>query len=352
MRADFQPFELLTGMPGGGTNSNGPTRGQPLRGSLEEDDRGFKIIGYSEAIRRVLAQAERVATTDSTVLLLGETGSGKELLARVIHHLSGRRERPLVKVNCAALPATLVESELFGRERGAYTGALTRQAGRFEVADGSTLFLDEVAELPLELQAKLLRVLEDGEFERLGSTRPIRVDVRVIAATNRDLAKAVEQGTFREDLYYRVNVFPITVPPLRERAEDIPHLVWAFVQELGESMGKPIDTVPRATMDALRRYPWPGNVRELRNVIERAMIMSRSSTLEVELPRADGSRALEATRLEEVERRHILAILERTGWRVRGQGGAAILLGLKPTTLEARMQKLGIKRPERTNGGL
>jgi formate hydrogenlyase transcriptional activator len=248
-------------------------------------------------------------------------------------------------VNCAALPATLVESELFGRERGAYTGALTRQAGRFEVADGSTLFLDEVAELPLELQAKLLRVLEDGEFERLGSTRSIKVDVRVVAATNRDLAGAVRKGLFREDLYYRLNVFPIVLPPLRDRVEDIPQLVWAFVEEFSEAMGKVIETIPDERMDALRRYPWPGNVRELRNVIERAMILARDGILPVELSQPVGVGGSTATALAEIERRHILSVLERTAWRVRGAGGAAALLDLKPTTLEARMKRLGVRRP-------
>jgi transcriptional regulator with GAF, ATPase, and Fis domain len=305
------------------------------------------VIGHGRAITRVLTQAEHVARTDSTVLLLGETGTGKELLARVIHDRSARRERPMVKVNCAALPATLVESELFGRERGAYTGALTRQAGRFEVADGSTLLLDEVAELPLELQAKLLRVLEDGEFERLGSSRSITVDVRLIAATNRDLIAAIRKGLFREDLYYRLNVFPITIPPLRERVEDIPQLVWTFVGEFSEAMGKVIDTIPDDRMDALRRYPWPGNVRELRNVIERAMILARDGVLAVELPQQVGGGTLATTALADVERHHIVAVLERTAWRVRGVGGAAALLRLKPTTLEARMKKLGILRPDR-----
>ena len=336
-----------------GAQLRGATNGKAW--SLRRDGGGSQeqrssIIGQGQAITRVLAEAERVAATDATVLLLGETGTGKELLARAIHGWSGRAGRPLVKVNCAALPSTLVESELFGRERGAYTGALTSHAGRFEIADGSSLFLDEVGELPLELQPKLLRVLEDGEFERLGSTHTIKVDVRLIAATNRDLAASVRKGTFREDLYYRLNVFPITVRPLRDRPEDISLLVWAFVEEFSEAMGKLIDTIPRERMEALRRYPWPGNVRELRNVIERAMILSRGSVLDVELPREDSLHPFAVTRLSEVERRHILAILERTGWRVRGEQGAASLLGLKPTTLEARMLKLGIHRPGRPSG--
>ena len=304
-----------------------------------------EIVGDSAAIRSVLSQAEQVAATGSTVLLLGETGVGEELVARAIHRQSARQGRPMVKVNCAALPSGLVESELFGREKGAYTGALTRQVGRFEAADGSTIFLDEVGELPVELQAKLLRVLQDGEFERLGSTKTIKVDVRVVAATNRDLARDVRAGRFREDLFYRLNVFPIHVPPLRERREDILPLVWAFVREFEATMGKRIETLPRKRADALVAYAWPGNVRELRNVVERAMIVSPGSTLLVEVPALEGPPSHPSTaRLEDVERQHILAILETTNWRVRGPRGAATRLGLKPTTLEARMARLGIKR--------
>jgi formate hydrogenlyase transcriptional activator len=311
------------------------------------------IIGTSQALSRTMRQVEQVAGTSTTVLLLGETGTGKEMLARAIHSQSPRRDRVLVKVNCAALPSTLVESELFGREKGAYTGALTRQVGRFEMADGSTIFLDEVGDLPPEIQIKLRRVLQDGEFERLGSTRPLKTNVRVIAATNRDLAKAIHEGRFREDLYYRLNVFPITVPPLRERSEDIPQLVWAFVQEFASGMGKVIDTIPRVVMERRQRYSWPGNVRELRNVIERAVIMSRGSTLEVGMPQHAGARGGEPpiVELEEVERRHIVAILKRTNWRIRGEHGAAQLLGLKATTLEARMQKLGIRRKSSPRSG-
>jgi transcriptional regulator with GAF, ATPase, and Fis domain len=307
------------------------------------------IVGSSRALAHTLHQVEQVAGTGTTVLLLGETGTGKEMLARAIHALSPRRARVLVKVNCAALPSTLVENELFGREKGAYTGALTRQVGRFELADGSTLFLDEIGDLPPETQVKLLRVLQDGEFERLGSTRTLTTDVRVIAATNRDLAQAVQEGRFREDLYYRLNVFAITVPPLRERPDDIPQLVWAFVQEFTAGMGKAIDTIPRAVVDGLQRYPWPGNIRELRNVIERAVITSRGSTLDVQVPPLAGARNGEPPilTLAEVERRHIGATLDRTQWRVRGAHGAAALLGLKATTLEARMQKLGIHRHKR-----
>ena len=246
-------------------------------------------MGESAAITRALVQAEQVAPTDAAVLLLGETGTGKELLARTIHALSTRRSRTMIRLNCAALPPTLIEAELFGRERGAYTGALARQMGRFEVADGSTIFLDEIGELPLELQAKLLHVLERGEFERLGSSRTIRVDVRVVAATNRDLAGMVRAGKFREDLYYRLNVFPITTPPLRARLEDMPLLVWAFVREFAPAQGKTFEQIPRRTMEALQRYPWPGNVRELRNVIERAIILSPGPILHVELSGLSGS---------------------------------------------------------------
>jgi transcriptional regulator with GAF, ATPase, and Fis domain len=278
-------------------------------------------------------------------LLLGETGSGKEVVAQAIHDASGRKDRPMVKVNCAALPATLIESELFGREKGAFTGALARQAGRFEIADGSTIFLDEIGELPLELQPKLLRVLQDGEFERVGGTRTIKVDARVIAATNRELARAVSAGKFREDLFYRLDVFPIEVPPLRERREDIALLSWTFVKEFSRSMGKPIDRIADASMAAMQAYPWPGNVRELRNVIERAMILARGPTLQVTLNRTPIQPPIGETRsatLEEAEHAHILQALERSAWRIRGPGGAAALLDVKPTTLESRIKKLGL----------
>jgi transcriptional regulator with GAF, ATPase, and Fis domain len=303
-----------------------------------------EIIGSSTAIGKVLNKGEQVAKTDSTVLILGETGTGKELLARAIHSMSNRKARSMVKINCAALPSTLIESELFGREKGAYTGAMTKQMGRFEVADGSTIFLDEISELSLDLQAKLLRVLQEGQFERLGNPKTIEVDVRVIAATNRDLAEAVQKGTFRDDLYYRLNVFPITIPPLRERREDIPTLVWHFVPELSERMGKRIESVPKKTMEALQSYPWPGNVRELRNVIENAMIVTTGSVLQVEIPKVAGQLNANSANLQEVERNHILAVLEMTGWRIRGKNGAAEILGLKPTTLESRMHKLDIQR--------
>ena len=303
-----------------------------------------EIVGRSQAILRVLMNAEQVAPTDSAVLLLGETGSGKELVARAIHKNSKRGARPMVNVNCAALPASLVENELFGRERGAYTGALTREIGRFELANHSTIFLDEVGELPLELQAKLLRVLQEGEFERLGSSKTIHVDVRLIAATSRDLEAAVREGKFREDLFYRLNVFPIRVPPLRERREDIPMLTWHFLQMLGSRMGRDVSSVRASTMKAFQAYAWPGNVRELRNVIERSLIIHQGTVFEADLPEGAGVSSVVGTKIEEVDRDHIFRILERTGWRVRGPGGAAEALGLKPTTLEARMKKLGIVR--------
>ena len=255
-----------------------------LREEIELKSMHEEIVGRSSAMRRVLAQVEQVARTDTTVLIKGETGTGKELLARAVHRMSPRKERPMVMVNCASLPPTLIESELFGREKGAYTGAMTRMTGRFELADGATLLLDEISELPLEVQAKLLRVLEQGCFERLGSTQEIKVDVRIIAATNQDLARQVAAGRFRKDLYFRLNVFPISLPPLRERAEDIPQLVWTFVRQCEEKMGKRIDHIPHKSMLDLQRYTWPGNIRELRNVIERSLIMNSGRTLEVHLP--------------------------------------------------------------------
>jgi formate hydrogenlyase transcriptional activator len=304
-----------------------------------------QIIGQSQAIQRVLAQVEQVAGTDSTVLLLGETGTGKELLATALHNLSPRRGRAMVKVNCAALPATLVESELFGREKGAYTGALTKQVGRFELAHGSTIFLDEVGDLPPEVQVKLLRVLQEGTLEHLGNPKSIQVNVRVIAASNRDLAKAVREGRFREDLFYRLNVFPITVPPLRERREDVPPLVWTFVEEFTRSLGKTIRAIAKESMEALQRYAWPGNVRELRNIIERAMITCTGPILRVAVPGSADAVAAKSLALEDVEREHLLHVLELARWRVRGKEGAAAMLRLKPTTLESRMAKLGIQRP-------
>ena len=303
------------------------------------------IVGQSPAIKQTLAQVGQVARTDSTVLLSGETGTGKELMAATLHNLSARRDRTMVKVNCAALPATLIESELFGREKGAYTGALSKQIGRFELAHGSTIFLDEVGDLPPEVQVKLLRVLQEGQLEHLGNPRTIRVNVRVVAATNRDLIRLVREGRFREDLFYRLNVFPITVPPLRERRQDIPLLVWAFVEEFSRTMGKTVRAVAKESMEMLEGYPWPGNVRELRNVVERAMITSTGATLYMAAPGASDSTATKSMAMADVEREHILHALQLTRWRVRGKDGAAALLQLKPTTLEARMAKLGVRRP-------
>jgi formate hydrogenlyase transcriptional activator len=306
-----------------------------------------EIVAQSLAMKKVLAQVEQVAMTDSTVLIQGETGTGKELLARELHRLSSRKDRPLVTVSCASLPPTLIESELFGRERGAYTGALTKMVGRFEIADGSTLFLDEIGEFPVELQSKLLRVLEEGKFERLGSTKPLHVNVRIIAATNRDLEHEVTESRFRKDLFYRLHVFPIMIPPLRERREDIPLMVWAFVREFQKRLGKEIETISRKTMEALQSYSWPGNVRELRNVIEHAMILSKSKALVLPLPKLGSSEIAAGHTLEDMERKHIEAVLERTGWRLGGRGGAAEILGMKRSTLYSRMKKLGVIRRSR-----
>jgi transcriptional regulator with GAF, ATPase, and Fis domain len=291
-----------------------------------------------------LLQVKQVAGTGATVLIQGETGTGKELVARAIHNQSGSRERPMIKLNCAALPATLIEAELFGREKGAYTGATTRQIGRFEAANGSTIFLDEIGELPLELQSKLLRVLQEGQFERLGSNDPVTVDVRVIAATNRDLVQLVKDGRFRGDLFYRLNVFPISLPPLRERKEDIPLLIWAMVKELGPVFGKSFESIPKKNMDSLELYSWPGNIRELRNSIERAMILNNGPTLVVEVSNSFSELTPLSFSLKEMERLHILSTLEKTGWRVRGMNGAAALLEVPPSTLESKMKKLSIKR--------
>jgi transcriptional regulator with GAF, ATPase, and Fis domain len=304
------------------------------------------IVAESAAVKRALEQVERVAATPATVLLLGETGVGKEVFARAIHELSTRRRRQMIRVSCAALPNTLIESELFGYERGAYTGADTRHIGRFEAAHGSTLLLDEIGELSMETQVKLLRVLQERAIERLGSTEPIRVDVRIIAATNRNLEKAIEDKSFREDLFYRLNVFPIVIPPLRERVADIRGLAWTFVDEIAQSMGKPIDSISRDSMRQLQSYPWPGNVRELRNVIERAVILARGPRLTISMPECGiVTRPPTSLTLRQLEIEHISSTLESSNWRVRGPGGAAERLGLKPTTLESRMAKLGIARP-------
>ncbi|MBN1676363.1 MAG: transporter substrate-binding domain-containing protein [Kiritimatiellae bacterium] len=303
------------------------------------------VVGGSEAMKAVMAQAEEVARTDSTVLILGETGTGKELLARAIHNMSGRRSKSLVIVNCAAMPGALVESELFGHEKGAYTGASARQIGRFEVADGGTIFLDEIGELSGQTQAKLLRVLQEGQFERLGSAEPISVDVRVIAATNRDIERDVRDGKFRKDLFFRLHVFPITLPPLRARRSDIEPLVCAFVSEFAAKMGKPVEEISRVSMEALRKYGWPGNIRELRNVVERAMIATNGPVLKITPPEKEPWPLPGEASLAGVQRRHILSVLEQTGWRIRGDGGAAEILAINPTTLESRMKKLGIERP-------
>ena len=303
------------------------------------------IVSESATIQRTLAHVQQVAPTPATVLLLGETGVGKEVIAQAIHSLSPRHQRTMVRVSCAAIPTALIESELFGRERGAYTGALSRQIGRFEAANQSTLFLDEIGDLPMEVQVKLLRVLQERVIERLGSTQPIKVDVRIIAATNRNLEEAVRDKTFRQDLFYRLNVFPVVVPPLRERIEDIPGLVWSFIDEFSRLFGKAIESISSESMRELQRYPWPGNVRELRNVIERAVIIATGPQLVVPAPHPAGlPLPPTAMTLLELEAEHIRAVLDSTGWRVRGPGGAAERLGLKPTTLESRMAKLGIAR--------
>jgi len=316
-----------------------------LREEIELQNVHEEIVGRSQAMKVILAQVEQVARTDATVLIQGETGTGKELLARAVHRLSVRKDRPLVTVNCASLPPTLIESELFGREKGAYTGALTRMTGRFEVADRATMFLDEIGEMPQDVQAKLLRVLEEGRFERLGSTISLQVNVRIIAATNRDLARDVAEGKFRQDLYYRLNVFPIAVPPLRERPEDVPLLVWAFVRQYEKKMGKRIDHIPRKSMEDLQHYLWPGNARELRNVVEHAMIVSSGKTLEVHVPRTASSEIPASLSLADANRRHILNVLQKSNWRLTGRGGAAEILRLKRTTLQSKMKKLSIRRP-------
>ena len=306
------------------------------------------IIGQSDGLKYVLYRAEQVAPMNTTVLILGETGTGKDLIAGAIHNMSPRRDRPLITVNCAALPPNLIEGELFGREKGAFTGADTRQMGRFEIANGSTLCLDEIGELPLELQAKLLRVIQYGEFERLGSSQTLKVDVRLVATTNRNLEEAISKGRFRQDLYYRLNVFPVTVPPLRLRKDDIPMLVQAFMERFSRKLGKEITSIKNETMKALQDYPWPGNVRELENIIERAVILCPGPFLQL----ADklevlSSPLLSAVRtLEETERNQIMKILSETQWRIEGKDGAAAILGIHPSTLRARMHKLGIERSE------
>ena len=308
-----------------------------------------EIIGQSNALSHVFLRVEQVAPMNATVLLTGETGTGKGVLARAIHSRSARKDRPMITVNCSSLPANLIESELFGRERGAFTGADARQIGRFELADGGTIFLDEIGEMPMELQSKLLRVIQDGEFERLGSPRTIITDVRIIAASNRILEEEIKNGRFREDLFYRLNVFPITMPPLRQRKEDIPILVNHFVAKFNKKIGKKIETVSKEILNALQEYHWPGNVRELESVIERAVIISQGTALQV-LDRFDTFRKTEEPAGQEVkaladlEQDHILNVLMKTGWRIEGKNGAAVLLGLNPSTLRARMHKFGIRR--------
>jgi len=304
------------------------------------------IIGQSEALKYVLHRVEQVAPLDSPVLIMGETGTGKELMARALHKLSLNGKRALVKVNCAALPGELIESELFGREKGAFTGATSAQLGRFELARGSTLFLDEIGELPLELQAKLLRVLESGEFERLGSSATLHSDARIIAATNRVLEEEVRKGRFREDLWYRLKVFPITVPPLRERPEDIPLLVKWFVDQLIRKMGKRTAEIPKHAMQALQSYPWPGNVRELEHAIEGAMITSQGKKLNFELPKISDTAFSDFKSFEEMERDYILRVLKAKDWRIGGDDSAASTLGMHVNTLRGRMKKLGIKKPK------
>ncbi|MCH7563743.1 MAG: sigma 54-interacting transcriptional regulator [Gemmatimonadetes bacterium] len=321
-----------------------------LQDEIKLNHRFDEILGASAQLRQVLHKVEQVAPTPTTVLILGETGTGKELFARAIHDLSDRKDRPLVKVNCAALPAGIVESELFGHEKGAFTGASSKRTGRFALADGGTIFLDEIGDLPMDTQAKLLRVLQEGEFELVGGEKTMKVDVRVIAATNRDLGEAIRTGDFRTDLYYRLAVFPISIPPLRERQEDIPELVKLFVSRFGKSIGKHVTAIPHDVMAALQDHTWPGNIRELQNMVERLVILTPDATLRLD-DTFEGSRPgpvdvgfASGEALEDVEREHIRSVLEKVDWRVAGEGGAAGRLKMNPSTLRSRMAKLGIKR--------
>jgi formate hydrogenlyase transcriptional activator len=329
-------------------------RFERLRSADQDDrDRQFEqIVGKSPALEAVLEQVELVAPTNSTVLIQGETGTGKELIAKAIHNISPRYDRPYVKLNCAAIPSGLLESELFGHERGAFTGAITQKTGRVELADQGTLFLDEIGDIPSELQPKLLRVLQEREFERLGSTRTQKIDVRLVAATHRNLEGMIADNQFRSDLYYRLSVFPIEVPPLRERAGDIPLLVHHFVHEFGQRMNRRIETIPDETMEALKKYAWPGNIRELQNLIERSVILSPCPVLQVPLqylrnPAVHGPDEGRSRTLAGAEREHILAALKDTGWVISGSDGAAARLGINRSTLQFRMRKLGITRPDR-----
>jgi len=318
-----------------------------LRQELDNEQQWEEIVGRSKVLKKVLRLVEQVAPTNACVLVEGETGTGKELIARAIHRLSERKEEAFVKLNCAAIPTGLLESELFGHERGAFTGAIAQKLGRFELANRGTIFLDEVGDIPLELQAKLLRVLQEQEFERLGSTRTVHIDVRLVAASNRDLAQMVGDQEFRSDLYYRLKVSPILVPPLRERVEDIPLLVRHFTEHHARQCKKPITSITAETMAALCRYPWPGNVREMENLIERSVILSRGLTLEVSLGELKPASATAAhvTTLQDVEREHVLNALNESQWVIAGPSGAAVKLRMKRTSLQYKMQKLGITRP-------
>jgi len=315
-----------------------------LRETIKADQAFPGIVGDSDAIHSVLLKVGQVGPTDAPVLILGETGTGKGLIAKAIHESSKRKDKTLIQVNCAALPAQLIESELFGHEKGAYTTAYKKRIGRFELAEGSSLFLDEIGDLPLELQAKLLRVVQDHEFERIGSSSTIKVDVRIIAATNRNLSKAIQDGRFREDLWYRLSVFPITVPALRDRKEELPALVSHFVSMYNRRLGKQIETIPHWTLDAMMDYDWPGNVRELENMVHRAVIVSQGNELLLDVPERLSSRLTDSRTLEDVERRHIVDILESCHWKIEGKGGTAERLGINPSTLRSRMKKLGIQK--------
>jgi chemotaxis protein methyltransferase CheR len=315
-----------------------------LQREIKLDHNFEEIIGNSNVLQYVLYKVEQVAPTNATVLIQGETGSGKELIARAIHNASPRKNRLMVKIDCTSIPSNLFESELFGHEKGAFTTALNKQIGRFEIADGTTIFIDEVGELPLELQPKLLRFLQEGEFERIGSSKTLKVDVRIIAATNRDLQKEISEGRFREDLFYRLSVFPLTIPPLRKRKDDIPMLVQYLIDKFSKKLGKKIETISQTTLSKLQNYSWPGNIREMENIIERSIITSADSNLEVDLPKVSNSTQNGFLSLEEMERNHISNILKETNWRISGSDGAAAILNINSSTLRSRIKKLGIKK--------